>query len=281
MDTFRWQGVELAYSDTGDGPPILFLHNGGTSSTIWRHQLAALGAEHRCIAVDLPGFGCTPRPEDPLDHAGLVAITAALLDHLGIRGAVAVGNCMGANLAVHLATSRPDLVDTLVIVNPLTEATFDAGWLGLTHRSERLAPGPTRFVRRIARRIVPPKLGAETTIRLQLGPKGIAQGLHHDPELVALNQRSEQMPALIDVLDDMGAYGELDRLENLDVPTTMVWGAANRVLSPKVGATLARRLGVDRSVVLDGCGHLAMLEEPDAVTALIVERCDRRTGTLR
>ncbi len=89
------------------------------------------------------------------------------------------------------------------------------------------------------------------------------------------------MPALIDVLDDMGAYGELDRLDGLDVPTTMIWGAANRVLSPKVGAALAERLGVDRSVVLDGCGHLAMLEEPDAVTALVVERCDRRTGTLR
>lgn len=281
MDTFRWRGVELAYSEDGEGPPILFLHNGGTSSTIWRHQLEALSAEHRCIAVDLPGFGCTPRPGDPLDHAGLVAITAALLEHLDVHDAVVVGNCMGANLAVHLATSRPDLVDALVIVNPLTEATFDAGWLGLTHRSEHLAAGPTRFVREIARRIIPPKLGAEATVRLQLGPKGIARGLHHDPELVALNRRAEQMPALIDVLDDMGAYGELDRLDGLDVPTTMIWGAANRVLSPKVGAALAERLGVDRSVVLDGCGHLAMLEEPDAVTALVVERCDRRTGTLR
>ena len=127
FDTVQSFSDDALTDHGGDGPPILFLHNGGTSSTIWRHQLEALSAEHRCIAVDLPGFGCTPRPGDPLDHAGLVAITAALLEHLDVHDAVVVGNCMGANLAVHLATSRPDLVDALVIVNPLTEATFDAG----------------------------------------------------------------------------------------------------------------------------------------------------------
>lgn len=271
MDTFEWQGVPIAYRDEGTGPAVLFLHNGGSSSTIWRHQVAAVALDHRAVAVDLPGFGCSPRPAEPLDLAGLVDLVAALADHLDLRGAVVVGNCMGSNIAARLAATRPDLVASLVLVNPLTEATFTGGWLGPLHRMAAIVPGPTRVARRLARRVVPPGPAAVATVRFQLGPEGVRRRLHHDPELVALNRRREQLPALVDVLDDMTSYGGLDELDVLDVPTSTVWGGANRVLSPAVGRRLGRRLGVGRAVVLDGCGHLPMLEDPDAVTAVVVD----------
>lgn len=271
MDTFEWQGVQIAYRDEGTGPAVLFLHNGGSSSTIWRHQVAAVAVDHRAVAVDLPGFGCSPRPAEPLDLAGLVDLVAALADHLDLRGTVVVGNCMGSNIAARLASTRPDLVASLVLVNPLTEATFTGGWLGPLHRMAAIVPGPTRAARRIARRLVPPGPAAVATVRFQLGPEGVRRRLHHDPELVALNRRREQLPALVDVLDDMTSYGGLDELDGLDVPISTVWGGANRVLSPSVGRRLGRRLGVGRAVVLDRCGHLPMLEDPDAVTAVVVD----------
>jgi len=271
VDSFTWEGVEIAYRDEGAGPAVLFLHNGGSSSTIWRHQVGAVAPDHRAIAVDLPGFGCSPRPDAPLDLAGLVDLVAALADHLGVAHAVVVGNCMGSNIAARLAATRPDLVASLVLVNPLTEATFGAGWLGPLHRMAAVAPGPTRVARGIARRVVPPGPAAVATVRFQLGPEGVRRRLHHDPDLVALNRRRQQLPALVDVLDDMRSYGDLDRLERLEVPVTTIWGGANRVLSPAVGAQLGRRLGVEDAVVLDRCGHLPMLEDPDAVTAVVLE----------
>lgn len=270
MDRFEHQGVEIAYEQRGAGPALLFLHNGGASSTIWRHQTAALSASYRTVAVDLPGFGCSPRPAAGIDLAGQVTLIAALVDDLGLAPVLLVGNCMGSNIAAGVAARRPDDVVGLVLVNPLTEATFSAGWLGPLHAMARRAPGPARLTRRVSRRLVPPRLAAQAALRFQVGTKGRALGLHHDPALVAGNRRADQMPALVDVLDDMGAYGGLDAgLPEGLPPLCTIWGAQNRVLSPRAGAALDDTLGPQRAEVVDGCGHYPMLEDPDAVTAVI------------
>jgi pimeloyl-ACP methyl ester carboxylesterase len=136
----------------------------------------------------------------------------------------------------------------------------------------RRVPGPTRALRRLSRRIVPPRLAARAAVRFQVGPEGRAHGVHRDPELLANNRRRDQMPALVDVLDDMAAYGGLDAgRPEAGPPLCTIWGARNRVLSPKAGRALTERLQPERAVELDGCGHFPMLEHPDAVTAVIAE----------
>ncbi|NLA34772.1 MAG: alpha/beta hydrolase, partial [Actinobacteria bacterium] len=80
------------------------------------------------------------------------------------------------------------------------------------------------------------------------------------------------LPALIDVLDDMTSYGELDRAPGRSgVPTRIVWGAQNHVLSRRKATHLAATLAADRVEVIGGCGHLPMLEEPETVTSIIEE----------
>ena len=273
MDRYEHAGVEIAYEQRGAGPALLFLHNGGASSTIWRHQTAALAASYRTVAVDLPGFGQSPRPTPALDLIGLVELLGALIDHLDLAPVLLVGNCMGSNIAAGIAARRPDDVAGLVLVNPLTEATFSAGWLGPLHTMARRAPGPTRALRRLSRRIVPPRLAARAVVRFHVGPSGRARDVHRDPELIALHRRAEQLPALVDVLDDMGSYGALDagRGGGDTPPLCTIWGGRNRVLSPKAGRALDDRLAPERAERLDGCGHFPMLEEPEAVTRIIEE----------
>jgi len=270
MDTFEHDGVEMAYERRGSGPAILFLHNGGASSTIWRHQVADLSASYRTVAVDLPGFGCSPRPAAGIDLPGQVGLLEALIDHLELTPVLLVGNCMGSNMAAAIAARRPDDVAGLVLVNPLTEATFSAGRLGPLHTLARRAPRPMRAGRRLARRIVPPRLAARATVRFQVGRKGRAQGVHRDPALIAGNRRADQLPALVDALDDMAAYGALDAgRPDGGPPLCTIWGAQNRVLSPRAGRALDDRLRPERAELLDGCGHFPMLEDPDAVTAIV------------
>jgi pimeloyl-ACP methyl ester carboxylesterase len=270
MDRFVHDGIEMAYEDQGEGPAILFLHNGGASSTIWRHQLQSLSAAHRAVAVDLPGFGASPRPGGGTSLAGQVELLGAFIDDLGLAPLLVVGNCMGSNIAVGVAARRPGDVVGLVLVNPLTAATFSAGWLGPLHTMARRAPGPTRGLRRVTRRIVLPGFAARAALRFQVGRKGRALGVHRDPVLVAANRRADQLPALIDVLDDMDAYGELDGGRPPGgPPLCTIWGARNRVLSPRAGAVLADRLGAERTELLAGCGHFPMLEDPEAVTGVI------------
>jgi pimeloyl-ACP methyl ester carboxylesterase len=272
MDRFVHSGIELAYDCRGEGPGMLFLHNGGASSTIWRHQLADLSSSYRTVAVDLPGFGASPRPPAAIDLPGQVELLSALIDHLGLAPLLLVGNCMGSTIATGIAAQRPEDVVGLVLLNPLTEATFSGGRLGPLHTMARRLPGPTRTLRRIARRVVPPGFAARLALRFQVGRKGAAAGVHRDPALVAGYRRADQLPALVDVLDDMGAYGGLDRgRPEGGPPLCTIWGAQNRVLSPRAGRVLNDDLGPERAESLDGCGHFPMLEAPDAVTAIVRE----------
>lgn len=272
MDTFVFRGTPVVYERRGSGPGILFLHNGGTSRAIWRPQMMTLSADFDVTAVDLPGFGDSPLAERRLTLADYTEMVGALVEHLGTAPVVIVGNCMGSNIATGVVEERPELVRALVLVNPLTESTFDAGWLGWLHRMERYAPRTTRVFRRVSRRVRVPGFVAPLVLRFQLGPAGIRRRVHHDPELIACNRRPEQLPALIDVLDDMAAYGELDRGRDLgEVPVLTVWGGRNHVLSPRRGDSLDEGLEPMTRITLDDSGHLPMLEEPDALTAAIKE----------
>lgn len=280
MKSFTHDDLTVAYRDTGEGPAIVMLHNGGTSSTIWSPQIDALAEHHRTVALDLPGFGASPRPEVPATLAATVELVAALMRDEGLAPALLVGNCMGTNIAATLARTHPDLVTGVLAVNPLTEASFSAGRIGFLHRMGQRAPGPTRALRSLSRRIRVLRPVGVATLRFQLGPKGVERGLHRDPDLLACQLRSDQLPALVDVLDDMSAYGELD-VEGIPAgtPTWIVWGEQNRVLSRHRAAHLDDALHAERVEVLAGTGHLPMLEDPDVVTTLIEELVERTSSS--
>ncbi len=275
METFTHDRLTVALHDVGpsesaQGPGVVFIHNGGTSSTIWRHQVEDLSADHRVIALDLPGFGESPLPAPAADLQEMVDLVAALITEKGLTPALLVGNCMGSNIALRLADQSAGLVRGILVVNPLTAASFSGGHLGFLHTMSHRFAGPSKALRSVARHIRVPRPIAGMTLRFQLGREGVAQGLHKDAELLACQTRGDQLPALIDVLDDMSAYGGVDSLGSpAPVPTWIVWGDQNRVLSRAKVSGLAERLGAERVEVIDNCGHLAMLESPEQVTGLI------------
>ena len=278
MQTFTHDRLTVALHDVGEGPGVVFIHNGGTSSTIWRHQVADLSADHRVIALDLPGFGESPLPVPAASLQEMVDLVSALITGRGLAPALIVGNCMGSNIALRLADQDSSLMRGILVVNPLTAASFSGGHIGFLHTMSRRFGGASKVMRRVARHIRVPGPVAGLTLRFQLGREGIAQGLHRDAALLACQTRGDQLPALIDVLDDMSAYGGVDGLRSAPpVPIWIVWGDQNRVLSREKVPALAERLGAERVEVIPNCGHLAMLESPEQVTGLI-RRLDRHVS---
>lgn len=272
MERFQLDDVTVAYERLGVGAPVLFIHNGGTSRRIWREQCAAMAPHYDTIAIDLPGFGDSPLPAEKLDFARYVSVVEELIKSLDVIPLYIVGNCMGSNIAAAIAGRHPDWVTALVLINPLTESTFSAGQIGLLHKMERWVPRTTGVLRRVSRSVILPGVAAKLALRFQVGSKGAARGISKDPELIASSRRGEQLPALVDVLDDMGAYGQLDRGgPEAGLPICTIWGAQNRVLSARAGVQLNEILAPSRAEVIKGCGHLVMLEDPEAVTRIITD----------
>ncbi len=112
-------GALAARSLGSSGPPVVLLHGMGGSNIYWGAQFDTLADGARLVAVDLLGFGESPKPDvgySPRHHADALA---ACLRELDINEpAVVVGHSMGTLVALALATYHPELVDSVVAIAP-------------------------------------------------------------------------------------------------------------------------------------------------------------------
>jgi pimeloyl-ACP methyl ester carboxylesterase len=121
MPRFRHGSVEIAYLDEGAGEPIVLVHGFASTKEVnwvdpgWVATLT--GAGRRAIALDNRGHGESSKRYDPADyHAGKMADdVSALMDHLGLDRADAMGYSMGARICAFMAVMHPDRVRSLIL----------------------------------------------------------------------------------------------------------------------------------------------------------------------
>ena len=121
MQSFESDGVRIAYTDEGEGDPILLIHGFASNvATNWRdtHWLRTLTkASHRTIAYDNRGHGRSEKLYDPSRYGAPIMAEDArrLLDHLGIGRADVMGYSMGARIATFLVLAHPERVRSLIL----------------------------------------------------------------------------------------------------------------------------------------------------------------------
>jgi pimeloyl-ACP methyl ester carboxylesterase len=273
MEEFAFRGLPVKYAHEGAGAPVILLHNGGASHTIWRDVIPNLAASHEVFALDLPGFGASAKPGSGYTLGNYVEMIGDLVDLHGLKPVSLVGNCMGSAMSLAFADDRPADVRALVLVNPLTDATFTGGWLGPLLRARKLAPGLSRLTYSALGPLRLPDWVGVLSLRFQLGKQGVSRGLQKTEELCECYSSPGQMRSLLGVLDDLVNYAVLDRMSPGDgfPPICTIWGLQNRILSPDAGRRLNVTLRPRRQEWLPGCGHLVMLEQPDEVARIIRE----------
>ncbi len=120
MHTFSSDGVEIAYTDEGQGEPILLIHGFASNiqanwrDTRWIKFLVDNG--FRTIAIDNRGHGASQKLYDPAAYTGPAMAEDArrLLDHLAIEWANVMGYSMGARITAFLSLAHPDRVRSAV-----------------------------------------------------------------------------------------------------------------------------------------------------------------------
>ena len=104
---------------SGSGETIVMLHGYLSSSQYFKHIRTRLEKDHRVIALDLLGFGQSPKPKVQYTYDDHLDAIHSTLDHLGVtRPYILLGHSMGALIALRYATVYPDTISQLLLMNP-------------------------------------------------------------------------------------------------------------------------------------------------------------------
>lgn len=264
----------------GAGRTFVCVHGLGGAALDWEVIAPALTAHGRVVAVDLPGFGDSPPPREPVT-LGRLRRTVDVLLRAEVDGpAILVGNSLGGMLALLQAAARPASVEGLVLLSPVLPAHLRRlpHPLATTQFLVYALPSVGEWFVRSRRRRLGPRRLVDTTLRFVAAePAAIpAQVSEQRAELVTrLASRPGSERAVVTVVRSMlgllttpGAYERTIR--SVTAPALVLHGAEDRLVSPRSAVAL-QGLRPDWTVrVLDGVGHVPQLEAAQTVVTEVV-----------
>lgn len=240
--TERWtsnDGVKVFYRESPgppEGSPMMHLHGFGLSGRYLLPTAELLAGEFRTLVPDLPGFGRSGRPRQPLDVPELAQAAAAFLEDRGIEKVTLVGNSMGCAVICEFAHLYPERLERAVLVAP-------AGGL----HNQPLG----RALQQLAR----------DGIREPLGLMQVAV-----PDYLRFG-----VPSTLRMFRALTRYPALDRLLQLHIPTLVVLGSADPLMPapPRVKEVAGQ---IDNSVllvVIHGAAHAINFSHPGELANVI------------
>ncbi|WP_320053614.1 alpha/beta hydrolase [uncultured Acetobacteroides sp.] len=115
--TVRINNIEMYYEEYGVGNPLVLLHGFGGCSQNWHPFTSTLSERHRLIVVDLRGHGYSTNPENRFTHRDAASDVFLLLEKLGIDRFSAMGMSTGGMALLHMATSQPQRIESMVLIS--------------------------------------------------------------------------------------------------------------------------------------------------------------------
>jgi pimeloyl-ACP methyl ester carboxylesterase len=265
-------GTQLAYIDSGGpGMPVLLVHGLGSHMDFWHHQVPTLAAEHRVIALDLPGFGASSRTDAPYTPPWYADQISAFLSALQVERVQVVGHSLGGQVALTLALRHPHKVHSLVLAAPAGFERFTPGEAELIrhHWHERRALQTTEVgVRTAFTQLAFGRIDAHVEALIEAR---VRMGAHPDfaGTSVAVSR------AIAGMLD----HPVYDRLHTIDQPTLVLFGTADRMIpNPMLHGGRARAVATAGTaqmpqaelVMVPGAGHTVHHDAPEAFAAAVL-----------
>jgi 3-oxoadipate enol-lactonase len=250
--------VNLYVEEHGEGHPLLLLTGLGYAIWSWQRQLPDWSHRFRCIAVENRGTGRSPKPPGPYSIEAMADDAAEMLAG---RRAHVCGFSMGGYIAQTLALRHTQLVERLVLV---CTGTGGSGFV-------ETPPETTAAWEANAGR--PPHDFARATMPLSFRPGWAEEHLDEFEALLADRLEYPTPPACwraqYEACLDWAARST--PVEQIEAPTLVVHGDADRVVPYENGVELARRIHGSRFERIYGGGHLLFLEWPERFNPLVAE----------
>ncbi|MER7685566.1 alpha/beta hydrolase [Streptomyces sp. NPDC097610] len=260
-------------------PPALYVHGLGGSSQNWSALMPLLDGLVDSEALDLPGFGDSPPPDD--GNYSVTGHARAVIRYLDAaeRGPVHLfGNSLGGAVATRVAAVRPDLVETLTLISPALPEI----------RAQRTAwptallsvPGVARLFTRLTK-----DWSAEQRVRGVMAlcygdpgmvtPEGFRDAVEEMERRLALpyfwDAMARSSRGLVNAYTLGGQHGLWRQAERVLAPTLLVYGGRDQLVAYRMARRAERAFRDSRLLSLPDAGHVAMMEYPETVASAFRE----------
>jgi pimeloyl-ACP methyl ester carboxylesterase len=241
--------MDIEVTRYGKGAPLVLFYD-EEALTLESPILGQLAAGHEVIAVSPPGFGTSERPSwiDCIDDCSYICLD--VLNGLGIKDATVLGFGVGGWLAAEMAVKTTQHMSRLVLADPF----------GI-------------------------KIGGPTDRDVQdiwfLPPEKVHELKYADPEKNKIDYTVMEEDKLTIIARNRESYARFcwqpymynpklkGRLHRIDVPTMVVWGDKDGIITPDYGKAFAAEIPGAQFEVIKDAGHFPHLEQPEAFMKLV------------
>jgi pimeloyl-ACP methyl ester carboxylesterase len=249
--------VNVVELGSGGDLDLIFVHGLSGCWQNWLEQLPHFAREHRVVAMDLPGFGASPLPPWEISIERYAMLVRDLCAQLEVGDCAVIGNSMGGFVAAEAAIHKPGWFEKLVLVSAA----------GVS--SSRLRREPTEMAGRFA--------VATSPLLLTLQERGLLRPRIRDWAFRPIFHRPNELrrellweffhngagkPGFLPALVGLAGYDILDRLEEVEVPTLIVWGHNDHIVPVEDALDYGQALRNSRTVIFGNTGHVPMAERP-------------------
>jgi pimeloyl-ACP methyl ester carboxylesterase len=268
--------LDFSRTEAGSGgrDPVVMVHGLGGSAINWLDVGPALAEGRSAVALDLAGFGETPLFERSAAVGANADLVARFIRKLFDEPVNLVGNSMGGHIAVLVAADHPQLVRRLVLVDPAVPGVHvrrpEPAMIGVMAALSVPGLAETVLARRV--RVLGPDALVEQTLALvcadpsRLSPEIVEAHIKLTRERGRLGPQSNR--AFIQATRSIGLRMAdprfWQRAQKVTAPTLVIQGELDRVIPVAAARELVRRLPSWRLEVLEGVGHVPMMETPGA-----------------
>lgn len=261
-------GAEVNYAEVGEGEPILFVHGLAGCWRNWIENVPWFGRSYRAIALDLPGFGHSPKPSWEISMANYGRLIHDFCERLGLDNVAAlVGNSMGGFVSTEAVIQQPERFERLVLVS--------AAGISFAEAKGRRVDAAARSIEAVAPRFL---TGDRKFLLTRPAGRKIAFGrVVRNPNKLRPELLQEQTtpglsaPGFADAMVSIVGYDTRERLPEIEIPTLVVWGLNDQIVPVEAALGYHRLIPHSRLEIFERTGHLPQLERPARFNPMVEE----------
>jgi 3-oxoadipate enol-lactonase len=250
MPKIQVNNIQIAFDDTGTGPPVILLHGFPFNRTLWNEQVSALSPTHRVITPDLRGFGASDVTDSPATMADMAHDVAALMDSLGIDQATIGGLSMGGYVVLAFYKLFPERVTALILADTRSQAdSEEAKVTRAKQATEALSEGMAGIANSML-----PKL---------FTPASVANKPHVVQRVREMMMTTKPAGAAAALMGMAVREDHTETLAQMNVPTLILVGREDPITPMSDSENMHKQITGSQLVIIDNASHVSNVEQVD------------------